>query len=471
MAPGLRKEDGTIDRTGNIGGQPFVLTTWNSDEVVEEALNVVKWWLEPDTQRNFAANGGQSGLVSVMAEPEYNDLRPWNQAHVEMLDWQRDVWHVPDFFELLTQQQEEFDRAITRADRRPDRARQRRPLPAGAPGGRWADRLAEGRGREPGSPDPGSFSIGLHQGHRAPATGIGAFSRDQRDMAAARAAARPEETGGFLAWMMAPERRGPLLVAPALIVLFVMNIFPLLWSFGLSFFNYRANRQDIPDFIGLRFYERVLSDPVVWERFQTTAIIVSSSVLLQLVIGFLLALMFARQFPFRRILLMLVLAPMMLSFVSVGVFFKLYYEPTFGLLSQAIRLFTGEPYAILASPRGAIIGIVVADAWMWAPFVMLLVLAGLVSVPKYLYEAAEIDRASWWRRFRTITFPYIRSLLLLAVLFRTIETFKLSTSSTSSPRAAPAAPPRRSRSTPTAWPSSSSGRASPRHSPKSSSSS
>jgi multiple sugar transport system permease protein len=135
--------------------------------------------------------------------------------------------------------------------------------------------------------------------------------------------------------------------------------------------------------------------------------------------------MFANQFPLRRILLMLVLAPMMLSFVSVGVFFKLYYEPTFGILSQFVRIFTGEPYAILTSPTGAIIAIVIADAWMWAPFVMLLVLAGLVSVPKYLYEAAEIDRASWWRRFRTITFPYIRSLLLLAVLFRTIETFKL----------------------------------------------
>ncbi len=112
-APGLRKDDGSIDRTGNIGGQPFVLTTWNSDEVTNEAINVVKWWLTPEVQRKFAAGGGQSGLMSVMAEPDYNSLRPWNRAHVEMLDWQRDVWHVPDFFELMTQQQEEFDRAIT----------------------------------------------------------------------------------------------------------------------------------------------------------------------------------------------------------------------------------------------------------------------------------------------------------------------------------------------------------------------
>lgn len=232
--------------------------------------------------------------------------------------------------------------------------------------------------------------------------------------------------GGFLPWLMAPERRGPLLVAPALIVLFAMNIFPLLWSFGLSFYNYRANRQNLPEFVGLTNYARVLTDDTVWERFQTTALIVGSSVLLQLVVGFLLALLFERQFPLRRFLLTLVLAPMMLSPVAVGVFFKLFYEPTFGLVSQFINtFFTGEPFALLATPTGAIIAVVAADAWMWSPFVMLLVLAGLVSVPKYLYEAAEIDRASWWRRFRTITFPYIRSLLLLAILFRTIETFKL----------------------------------------------
>ncbi len=234
-----------------------------------------------------------------------------------------------------------------------------------------------------------------------------------------------EQREGFLPWLLSPERRGPLLIAPAVIMLFLMNIFPLLWSFGLSFFNYRANRLRVPTFQGLANYEKVLTDPVVWERFQTTALIVGSSVMLQLLVGFLLALLFERDFPLRRILLMLVLTPMMLSFVAVGVFFKLFYEPTFGLVSQFVSIFTGEPFVVLATPAGAIAGIVVADVWMWSPFVMLLVLAGLVSVPRYLYEAAEVDRASWWRRFRTITFPYIRGLLLLAILFRTIETFKL----------------------------------------------
>ncbi|MEM0946736.1 MAG: sugar ABC transporter permease [Pseudomonadota bacterium] len=231
--------------------------------------------------------------------------------------------------------------------------------------------------------------------------------------------------GGFGAWLLDPKRRGALLVTPAILILFVMNIFPLLWSFGLSFFNYKASSQRVPRFRGLDNYADVLTDDKVWERFQTTAIIVGSSVLLQLIVGFLLALLFAKAFPMRRIVLMLVLTPMMLSFVSVGVFFKLFYEPTFGVVSYVMNFFTSDPFVTLATPAGAIAGIVIADAWMWSPFVMLLVLAGLVSVPKYLYEAAEIDRASKWRTFRTITFPYIKSLLLLAVLFRTIETFKL----------------------------------------------
>ena len=193
--------------------------------------------------------------------------------------------------------------------------------------------------------------------------------------------------------------KGGLLVAPAIALLFVMNIFPLLWSLGLSFFSYRANRARPPAFVGLDNYEDILTDPAVWDRLQTTAILVVLTVTVQMVVGFLLAMLFAKQFPLRRYLLILVLTPMMLSFVAVGAFFRYYYEPTFGLLSaSSCGVFTGEPYILLSTTEGAMAGIVFADAWMWSPFVMLLVLAGLVSVPKYLYEAAEIDRASFWRQ-------------------------------------------------------------------------
>jgi multiple sugar transport system permease protein len=221
---------------------------------------------------------------------------------------------------------------------------------------------------------------------------------------------------------------GGLLVAPAIAVLFVMNIFPLLWSLGLSFFAYQSNQQSIR-FVGLNNYIKILTNDLAaadnWKALINTAMFVVITVAAQMIVGFLLALLFAKQFPLRKYLLILVLTPMMLSVVASGVFFSYYYDPTFGILSYVIGEITGNQFILMDNKVGAVAGIVFADAWMWSPFVMLLVLAGLVSVPKYLYEAAAIDRVSGWRRFWNITFPYIRGLLMLALLFRTIEAFKL----------------------------------------------
>jgi multiple sugar transport system permease protein len=221
---------------------------------------------------------------------------------------------------------------------------------------------------------------------------------------------------------------GGLLVAPAIAVLFVMNIFPLLWSLGLSFFAYQSNQQSIR-FVGLNNYIKILTNDLAatdnWKALINTAMFVILTVAVQMIVGFLLAMLFAKQFPLRKYLLILVLTPMMLSVVASGVFFSYYFDPTFGILSYVIGEITGNQFILMDNKVGAVAGIVFADAWMWSPFVMLLVLAGLVSVPKYLYEAAAIDRVGKWRSFWTITFPYIRGLLMLALLFRTIEAFKL----------------------------------------------
>jgi multiple sugar transport system substrate-binding protein len=113
MHPGLRQPDGSLARWANIGGQPFVMTTWNDDETVAEMVDFVKWWLSPEIQTEFAKRGGQSGLQSVYSKDDYATFRPWNHAWGDSLDWQKDVWHVPSFFELLVQSQEEYDKAIT----------------------------------------------------------------------------------------------------------------------------------------------------------------------------------------------------------------------------------------------------------------------------------------------------------------------------------------------------------------------
>ena len=113
MHPGVRQADGGLVRWSNIAGQPFVFTTWNDDETVREMLDFVKWWLSEETQIEFARRGFQSGRRSVYSRPEYVGYRPWNRTFAPSLDWQKDLWHVPTFFELLVQAQEEYNKAIT----------------------------------------------------------------------------------------------------------------------------------------------------------------------------------------------------------------------------------------------------------------------------------------------------------------------------------------------------------------------
>jgi multiple sugar transport system substrate-binding protein len=113
MHPGVRQSDGSLVRWANIAGQPFVFTTWNDHETIRELIDFVKWWLSEEIQTEFAKRGGQSSRRSVYENPEYNTFRPWNHTFGPSLDWQRDLWHVPTFFELLVQMQEEYNKAIT----------------------------------------------------------------------------------------------------------------------------------------------------------------------------------------------------------------------------------------------------------------------------------------------------------------------------------------------------------------------
>jgi multiple sugar transport system permease protein len=214
------------------------------------------------------------------------------------------------------------------------------------------------------------------------------------------------------------------LVAPALVVLCVMNLLPVLWSVGMGFFRYRADRpRTPPHFLGLGNYIDLLTDEDIWEHVRNTGVMIVGSVATQVVVGALLVLLFHRPFPGRRLILMLVLTPMLLSTVAVGTFFNFFYDPTFGFISILLRPLLGHPFVPLGSPAAAMTSLIIADAWMWSPFVMLMLMAGLDGVPRELCEAAEIDRATPWQRFTSVILPSVRGVLLLAVLFRTIESF------------------------------------------------
>jgi len=212
-----------------------------------------------------------------------------------------------------------------------------------------------------------------------------------------------------------------LFIIPTLVFLIVFNIFPLIYSLGYSFTNFAANRSEPWQFVGLQNYRELLSDDHIWSNFVITAKYVIVSVAGQMIVGFGLALLLNRSFPMKGLITTLLLLPMMMSAAVVGLFWQLLYSPSWGPINYVFGL--GD-FAWLSNPDSALYAVAITDIWMWSPFVMLLSLAGLSAVPQHLYEAAAIDRASWWYTFTRITFPLVSPILLIALIFRTMEAFK-----------------------------------------------
>lgn len=218
-------------------------------------------------------------------------------------------------------------------------------------------------------------------------------------------------------------------VTPTIFLLLAVNIFPLLWTIQLSFTNFRANRPNREvEYVGFQNYERILTDRDIWFTMQATAHFLVWTIVLQVILGFALAWLINRNFRGSALWTTIIVLPMMLSPAVVGNFWTFLYQPQIGLFNYIVGFFTGvdpSSFEMLGSVDLAPWAIVIVDTWMWTPFVMLICLAGLRSIPPYIYEAAEIDRASRWRQFWTITVPMVLPFLMLAVLFRGIENFKM----------------------------------------------
>jgi len=220
-----------------------------------------------------------------------------------------------------------------------------------------------------------------------------------------------------------------IFVGPTIFLLLAINIFPLIWTINLSFTDFKANRTNrAVEYIGTRNYERILNDADIWISMQATAHFLFWTIFFQVLIGFTLAWLINKKFKGNDLWTTIIVLPMMLSPAVVGNFWTFLYQPQIGLFNYVIAFITGKDpssFEMLGSVDLAPWSIVIVDTWMWTPFVMLICLAGLRSIPDYIYEAAEIDRASKLRQFFTITIPMVLPFLMLAILFRGIENFKM----------------------------------------------
>src|SRR5207237_6670815 len=166
-----------------------------------------------------------------------------------------------------------------------------------------------------------------------------------------------------------------LFITPTMVLLLTINIFPLVWTIYLSFTNYRANRANAPvRWLGIDWYQTILTDPDIWAAMQVTAHFVFWTVVIETVVGFGLAFLIDKKFRGHGMWTTIILLPMMLSPAVVGNFWTFLYQPQIGLFNYVVAFLTGRPaspFQLLGDVPLSPWAIVIVDAWMWTPYVML----------------------------------------------------------------------------------------------------
>ncbi len=218
-----------------------------------------------------------------------------------------------------------------------------------------------------------------------------------------------------------------LLVVPVLAFFVIWNIVPLLWMIGLSFYRYILTFGVNPVYVGLQNFSQILQDYNVWAHIGLTVLFVIGAVGVETILGVLLGFAFWGQtaLPGRRLALTLLFSPMVLAPVAVGTFFRLIYDPMYGILPYYIHQLFGIPAPnLLGNGSTALLSVLATDVWMWTPFMILMTIAALGAVPRAMLEASAVDRLSIPRRLRYVIWPHAKFILILGVLLRTIDAFK-----------------------------------------------
>jgi len=217
-----------------------------------------------------------------------------------------------------------------------------------------------------------------------------------------------------------------LLVAPATFVILLVGLFPFVYTLLVSFQNITMLEEDT-SFQGLANYARLLADTRFWEAIGHTLLFLAVALPAELVLGFLLALLFLEKMPGRQIFIALIVLPVVVSPIVAGATWRLLFDNRFGPINQILSWIVGEPVTILwiVNPTFVYPAILLAEIWQWTPFMFLLLWAALNEVDKSQLESAEIDGASFWQRLWWIVLPAIRPVVIIALLIRGLDIFRL----------------------------------------------
>jgi multiple sugar transport system permease protein len=217
-----------------------------------------------------------------------------------------------------------------------------------------------------------------------------------------------------------------LLVGPAIFVLLLIGIFPLVYLLLVSFQGLTMTETST-DFVGWRNYAYLFEDARLWQSLLHTVIFTAIALPIELLLGLAMAQLFLDRLPGRQVFIALLVLPVVVSPIVSGATWALLFDHRFGPINQVIGWLTGQNEAILwtINPNLVYPAILAAEIWQWTPFMFLLLLAALANVDKSQLEAAAIDGAGWWRTFRRIVLPAIWPVMAVAILIRGLDLFRL----------------------------------------------
>lgn len=217
------------------------------------------------------------------------------------------------------------------------------------------------------------------------------------------------------------------LLLPMVIFVAAIAIYPLLFSFGISFFDYRlTDPNQVKTFVGLSNYIKAFSDPVIVASFQTTFLFVIGTVFLEITFGLGLAMLLSAENVVTQFIRSFLLLPMALPPLVIGLVWKALYNVDWGIIPYYAKLLGLDMgHGALAQPGWALPSVILVDVWEWTPLIMVIFLAGIKSLPIEPYEAAMVDGASRWKSFIFLTLPLLKPTFLVAILLRTMQSFKV----------------------------------------------
>jgi len=228
--------------------------------------------------------------------------------------------------------------------------------------------------------------------------------------------------------MKSKDKMGYIFIIPSLTLIFALILYPVLNTLYLSFFNYRVQTMALgKTFIGLRNFIKIINDDTFFKSLKFTLSFTLVAVSMETIIGMVFAKIMNRKLPGQGIIRTSVLIPWAIPTIISGLMWKFMYSQQYGIINHILlRLqFVQEAIPWLSDSFVAVIAVIIADVWKTTPYMSLLILSGLQTIPVQLYEAAEIDGANKKDIFLKITLPLIKPVLSVAILFRVLATFRI----------------------------------------------